>query len=299
MASVMALLMIRKVQLSPLIVIEISPQATTVEVGDFFNVSVDISDANDIDAFQFVLMYDPNILSAIAVGLLDEPDPLALIDGELTGVPTVWNGYDCDVVPDGVLDIYDFVAWREACFSVPGDPNWNPRADINNSGGVDIDDFYIWRDAWWDTYVDSPGTIWFMWYPNGAWAGGLFANVLFEAIHCCCCNTPLDLDDVKLSFMGAPVPYQIIDGTVFVTFISDIRGPESPPGSGLYPPDGVVDGWDYNFIGLHFGHTSASPCWSICYICDTRGPGPGNPPDGVIDGWDYNYAGLHFGSSCP
>jgi len=96
----------------------------------------------------------------------------------------------------------------------------------------------------------------------------------------------------------------LVDGFVYVQtpFISDIRGPESPPGSGLYPPDGVVDGWDYNFIGLYFGKTSLDPEWPICYIADTRGPEspPGSglyPPDGVVDGWDYNYAGLEFGSS--
>jgi len=273
-ASVMALPMIGKVQLSPQIVIEINPQATTVEVGDFFNVSVYISDANDIDAFQFVLMYDPNILSAIEVWTSAETGPHGYcLDGELTGVPTVWNGYDCDIVPDGVLDIYDFIAWRDAYASSPGDPNWNPRADINNSGGVGLDDFFIWRDAWWDTYVDSPGTIWFNWVPSGAWAGGLFANVTFEAIHCCCCgNTPLDLDDVKLSFMGAPVPYQIIDGTVMVTM------PPNPPVD--VNGDHIVDILDINYIIAYWGGYDAS--------ADVNN-------DGVVDIFDIAEVGTHWG----
>jgi len=84
------------------------------------------------------------------------------------------------------------------------------------------------------------------------------------------------------------------DGYFSNRLLSDIRG----PGAGN-PPDHLVDGWDYNFIGLYFGKTTVSPEWSIAYVCDIRGPGPGNLPDGVIDGWDYNYAGLQFGSTCP
>ena len=84
--------------------------------------------------------------------------------------------------------------------------------------------------------------------------------------------------------------------------VSDIRGPESPPGSGLYPFDGVVDMWDFGFIGLAYGKTSADPDWSDYKIADTRGPenppGSGlNPPDGQIDMWDFGYCGLQYGKS--
>ena len=43
------------------------------------------------------------------------------------------------------------------------------------------------------------------------------------------------------------------DGKVHVRIRSDIRGPENPPGSGLYPPDGVVDMWDFGYVGLQYG----------------------------------------------
>jgi len=84
------------------------------------------------------------------------------------------------------------------------------------------------------------------------------------------------------------------DGYFSNRLISDIRG----PGAGN-PPDHVVNGWDYGFIGLAFGKTTASPDWDTYKIADTRGPGAGNLPDGVINGWDYGYAGLQFGSTCP
>lgn len=41
----------------------------------------------------------------------------------------------------------------------------------------------------------------------------------------------------------------LADGTVFVTFLSDIRGPEEPN----HPPDGVVDMWDFGYCGLQYG----------------------------------------------
>ncbi|MDH5438018.1 MAG: hypothetical protein OEX76_03860 [Candidatus Bathyarchaeota archaeon] len=34
--------------------------------------------------------------------------------------------------------------------------------------------------------------------------------------------------------------------------IADTRGPEDPPGSGDYPPDGQVDMWDFGYCGLEY-----------------------------------------------
>ena len=95
-----------------------------------------------------------------------------------------------------------------------------------------------------------------------------------------------------------------IDGEVYVApaLLSDIRGPEDPPGSGLYPPDGVVDMWDFGFFGLAYGAESGDPDWEDYEIADIRGPedpeGSGlHPPDGEVDMWDFGYCGLQYGES--
>lgn len=209
MAFVMASPMIGDVQASPTTIIEVLPETTVVGIGEDFTVDVNISDAVDLYGFQFVLRYDPNILSVIDVNL--PTGGLFYIDKEFNGVP-VWDGYDCDVVEDGVLDIYDFVAFADAYGSVEGDPNYNPRADIDGDGDVDEYDFLIFAAAW--VYVDMPGTIQFLREPE-AWEGGTFATVTFEAIGPG--ETMLDLDNVKLSTdMGEPIPHEIRDGTVTV-----------------------------------------------------------------------------------
>ncbi len=128
---------------------------------------------------------------------------------------------------------------------------------------------------------------------------GTLANVTFRVVGYGSSNITLG---IKTSLSGwnftGNKEYDIINAETMPThiqhgyfsnkFTSDIRGP-------LGPPDGVVDGWDYGFIGLAFGKTSASPDWDDYKIADTRGPL--GPPDGVVDGWDYGYCGLQFGQS--
>jgi hypothetical protein len=41
---------------------------------------------------------------------------------------------------DGIVDITDIVAAALAFGCVPGDPKWNPDADLNNDGLIDIVD---------------------------------------------------------------------------------------------------------------------------------------------------------------
>ena len=72
----------------------------------------------------------------------------------------------------------------------------------------------------------------------------------------------------------------------------DITGPESPPGSGLYPYDRKVDGYDLIYLGKKFGTTDST--------ADFTGPenpvGSGfYPPDGIVDGRDLIALGKNFG----
>jgi len=45
--------------------------------------------------------------------------------------------------PDGDVDIYDLVVVTKAYGSSPGEPNWNPKADVNNDRVVDIFDLVL------------------------------------------------------------------------------------------------------------------------------------------------------------
>lgn len=87
------------------------------------------------------------------------------------------------------------------------------------------------------------------------------------------------------------MPDHIGHGFFSNKILSDIRGPENPSGSGLYPPDGKVDLWDLGFIGLAYGKTSEDPDWDHWKIADIRGH------DGVVDMWDLGYCGLEYGKS--
>jgi len=208
MALVMASPMIGYVQASPTTIIEILPETTVVGIEENFTVSINILDAIDLYGFQFVLRYDPNVLNAVAVDIVEGG---ATIDRELTGDP-VWDGYDCDVLEDGVLDVYDFFAFAAAYSSVEGQPRYNPRADFDSDGDVDRYDAGIFAVAW--DRVDMSGTIQFLRLDASvAWEGGMLANVTFKAISSG--ETMLGLDSVKLSTNACmPIPYEIRNGTV-------------------------------------------------------------------------------------
>ena len=48
-----------------------------------------------------------------------------------------------DIIPDGVVDIFDVTTVAVAFDSIPYNPNWNPNADINNDQTVDIFDIVV------------------------------------------------------------------------------------------------------------------------------------------------------------
>jgi hypothetical protein len=122
---------------------------------------------------------------------------------------------------------------------------------------------------------------------------GRLVSVEFLVVGYGRCNLTINvggtLSTMLLNSTGGRITFTKTNGYFSNKFTSDIRGPAGPP-------DGVVDGWDYGFIGLAFGKTSASPDWETYKIADTRGPtAPYYLPDGIVDGWDYGYCGLQFG----
>ncbi len=81
------------------------------------------------------------------------------------------------------------------------------------------------------------------------------------------------------------------DGTVLLTFLSDITGPAEPD----HLPDGLVDMWDFDLISLAYGKTSADLDWEEYTIADIIGPE--GLPDGRVDIRDLNCCGLQYGES--
>jgi hypothetical protein len=87
---------------------------------------------------------------------------------------------------------------------------------------------------------------------------------------------------------------QIGHGIVMVSQITgDITGPQNPPGSGIYPPDGVVNIRDLHYLGAHYGTNDP--------VADFTGPEnpPGSgiyPPDGTVDDRDLIPLGANFGN---
>ena len=56
----------------------------------------------------------------------------------------------------GRVDIRDKRLVRDAFGAIPGDLNWDPRADVDCSGRVDIPDKRIVRDQFGDTGCQCP-----------------------------------------------------------------------------------------------------------------------------------------------
>jgi hypothetical protein len=69
-------------------------------------------------------------------GSTGQPLPFTTIDGSFTNVAYLPG----DLNHDGVVDIYDALILAKAFNSRPGDPNWNPEADLLDHGVIDIFD---------------------------------------------------------------------------------------------------------------------------------------------------------------
>lgn len=91
-------------------------------------------------------------------------------------------------------------------------------------------------------------------------------------------------------------------GVVMVRILGDITGPEDPPGSEEYPPDGTVDIYDLTFIMNAYGKTQWDLDWDEYRIADLTGPEnpPGSglyPPDGAVDINDLTIVGKNYGKA--
>ena len=99
---------------------------------------------------QSIIVFNPlswNRTDIVKAELSNElfSQPFNLIDSE-TGLPVPYQKLS-DVLGDidynGIVDIVDIVIVALAFGSKPGDPNWNPDADLNNDDLVDIVDIVL------------------------------------------------------------------------------------------------------------------------------------------------------------
>ena len=88
----------------------------------------------------------------------------------------------------------------------------------------------------------------------------------------------------------------LTDGWVYVSVPCDITGPENPPESGKYPPDGVCNMRDIGYICNHFVTKPSSPNWDP--NCDVTGPTKG-VPDGKVNMRDIGEACKNFMKTDP
>jgi len=112
-------------------------------------------------------------------------------------------------------------------------------------------------------------------------------------------SSDLGLYSVELrNSFGIPITCTTQNGTFRSSFLPDITGPENPPASGQYPPDGYVDGWDMTALSKAYGSTPGAANWD--WYCDITGPEnpPASgqyPPDDKVDGWDMTAASKDYG----
>jgi len=110
-------------------------------------------------------------------------------------------------------------------------------------------------------------------------------------------STKLQLYDTGMAdSFGFETTHTTTNGYFDNRLTGDITGPENPPGSGLYPPDKKIDGYDLFYLGKKFGTNDP--------LADFTGPenpvGSGTyPPDGIVDGRDLTALGKNFGRSIP
>lgn len=79
------------------------------------------------------------------------------------------------------------------------------------------------------------------------------------------------------------------------SLVGDITGPEDPPDSGEYPPDGTVDIYDLAFVAEAYGKEEGDPYWEEYSIADITGPE--KPPDGFINIYDLAIVAKNYGET--
>jgi PKD repeat protein len=185
-----------------------------------------------------------------------------------------------DVNRDGYINMTDMNLLDAAFYTEPGDPNWNPWADLNQDLIVDINDLSICAhnnglEIW--TYTISGGvigtlpvinlaagntqTLAFAWDTSGMPYGNYVT---------CSYAVPIlgkEVDRADNTF---------VDGAILVTIPGDIDG------------DKDVDGIDFGIFAPCYGSFAGQPAYNA--VADIDG-------DGDVDGVDFGIFAPNYGKS--
>jgi hypothetical protein len=149
-------------------VTNVTISTTETYVGNIVGITITLhNNGNVAENFTTTIFANTNNITGLQIlNLLPSETRIVTYDWNTTGVPASNTPYtikvQADVLPyetntannvfidgsvklklvgdingDGKVDINDLIAWDAAYNSHPGDPNWNPQADINGDGIVD------------------------------------------------------------------------------------------------------------------------------------------------------------------
>jgi hypothetical protein len=186
-----------------------------------------------------------------------------------------------DVNRNGFIDDVDIALVTAAFGSHPGDPNWNPAADVNSDGVVNMKDLarlaHNYGKNIWDYFGLSPPpigmqnvnlsigdskTMTFTWNTTGSAYGNYSMWAYAE---------PVEGETIALD-------YTFVDGQVVVSIPGDLDG------------NFAVDIYDAILLAGHFNQTPLSPSWNA--NVDING-------DGIVDIFDAILLAKHFNQHYP
>jgi len=162
-------------------VVSVTPSATEAYVGHTVNISVVVrNEGTANETFNVTPYYDSTAIGTQTVtDLAPGANTTVTFSWNTTGVApcsnyVIWA--EASVVPgetdtadnvyvdgavkvkllgdvdgDGIVDIFDALAVRAAYGSTPGEPNWNPEADLNQDDTIDVYDAITIRSQYGET----------------------------------------------------------------------------------------------------------------------------------------------------
>jgi hypothetical protein len=259
-------------------------------------------------------------------------DLFTVMDYSLTGIPTPTQNAMKNLAPAPDLNVgsKDQDMCGAAFGTIPGDPRWNPVADVNHDYQIDgKDPALIANYLGWppDLAVTSVGvsknvtclgynvdvnvTVANTWlneisnltiYGNTTIIGTLlnvsFAQGKSTSLVLTWNTTGFVKGNYTISAVVAALEIEyntannnFTDGWVFVSIVGDLTGGTSNPWD--FMPDGKVDGKDITIVALCYG---SAPGCQPPYIwnanCDVDN-------DGKVDGKDIATVALHYGQADP
>lgn len=109
-------------------------------------ISVMVASVPNLIGYQFTLVYNTTLLTYVNVGIRSSLFFPSTIPGkmvDITGGTISVTSDEGDITGKGIVGLDDLVILSKAYGSKPGDPNWNPSADLDSNGAVSLTDLVI------------------------------------------------------------------------------------------------------------------------------------------------------------